>query len=54
MSDRPEDPPSESPIQRALRMRKTAMARKPRPPGGGKPKQAPGMSAGASKPWVKR
>lgn len=56
MSDRPENPPAESPIQRALRMRKAAMASKPKAPGGEgfNRKTASGIAAGASKPWMKK
>ncbi len=56
MSDRHDDPPAESPIQRALRMRKAAMASKPKTPGGEafNRKPATGMAPGASKPWMKK
>jgi hypothetical protein len=56
MSDRREDPPVESPIQRALRMRKAAIASKPKVPGaeGANRKPASGIAAGASKPWMKK
>lgn len=56
MSDRREDRPAESPIQRALRMKKAALDAKPKAPGGDKFKreQASGIPAGASKPWTKK
>lgn len=56
MSDRRDDPPNESPIQRALRMRKAAMASKPKAPGGERDNRRPasGIAAGASKPWMKK
>ncbi len=54
MSDTPEDP-AESPIERALRLKKAAQAAKPQAPGPGfKPKAAARMPAGASKPWMKK
>lgn len=56
MPDRPEDPPAESPMQRALRMRRAAMAAKAKVSGGAafNPRQASKMAAGASKPWMKK
>jgi len=56
MPDRPEDPPAESPMQRALRMRKAALASTPKAPNGTafNRKPASGIAAGASKPWMKR
>lgn len=56
MSDHREDPPAESPIQRAPRMRKAAIASKPKAPGGQgfNRKPASGIAAGASKPWMKK
>jgi hypothetical protein len=53
MSDHPTD---ETPAQRALRMKKSALAAKQKPPGGGKPPKpaASGVPTGASKPWMKR
>jgi hypothetical protein len=56
MPDRPEDPPAESPMQRALRMRKAALASKPKTPGGAdvNRKPATGIASGASKPWMKK
>ena len=56
MPDRRDDLPAESPIQRALRMRKAAMASKPNAPGGEafNRKPAPGIAAGASRPAMKK
>jgi len=56
MSDRRQDQPAESPIQRALRMKKAALDAKPKAPGDEKFKreQAFGIAAGASKPWTKK
>ena len=54
MTDRPKDA-DETPIQRALRMKKAALAAKPDTPGGrSKLKPATGMAAGASRPWMKK
>jgi hypothetical protein len=46
----------ETPIERALRMKKAALAAKQKPPGAGKfqRKQAAGMAAGASKPAMRK
>ncbi|MBW8813634.1 MAG: hypothetical protein JF588_09430 [Caulobacterales bacterium] len=61
MSDDPKDGPqgdagAETPIQRALRLKKAALATKPKAPGGdrGKHQPSPGVAAGASRPWMKR
>ena len=58
MSDRPEDapPPNETPIQRALRLKKAAIDAKPKPPRGGKfqRQQAEGGKGAKSKPWMSR
>ena len=56
MNDRPKSTAAETPLERALRMKKAAMQAKPQPPGGGKDqrKQAAGVTAGASKPWMKK
>jgi len=54
MSD-PSDKPAETPIQRALRMKKAAQEAQPKTPGSDfKPEQTARMPAGASKPWMKR
>ena len=56
MNDRPKSAAAETPMERALRMKKAAMQAKPKPPGGGKGQreQAAGVPAGASKPWMKK
>ena len=50
------DEPEETPIQRALRLKKAAIAARPKPPRGGKfqREQAARMASGKSKPWLKR
>ena len=59
MTDTPDDPaaaPDETPIQRALRLKKAALDAKPKPPRGGKfqREQAAGIQTGKSKPWMSR
>ena len=56
MDDRPEDAADETPIERALRLKKAALEAKPKPPGGGKGRheRAAGIAAGVSKPWMKK
>jgi len=55
MSDDPEHAGDETPIARALRMKKAAQEAKPKTPGAGfKREQTARMPAGASKPWMKR
>ena len=53
MSDPPDD---ETPIQRALRLKKAAIEARPKPPRGGKfqREQAAAIASGKSKPWLKR
>jgi hypothetical protein len=53
MSDPPDD---ETPIQRALRLKKEAIDARPKPPRGGKfqREQTAALAAGKSKPWLKR
>lgn len=55
MSDQPDDP-SETPIQRALRLKKAALAERPAPPRGGKFQREQNAKAktGQSKPWMAR
>ena len=54
MTDR-SDPADETPLKRALRLKQEALQSKPRPPGsGGERQPAAGVSAGASRPWMKR
>jgi len=52
----PKDLGDETPIQRALRLKKAAIDAKPKPPRGGKfqREQSAAMAAGVSKPWMKR
>ena len=56
MSDRPEVPAAETPMQRALRMKKAALEAKPGAPAAAdlKRRNAAGVAAGASKPWMKK
>jgi hypothetical protein len=60
MTDQPEDPPkdlAETPIQRALRLKKAALAAKPQPPRGGKfqrEQAAAAHSNSKNKPWMTR
>jgi len=51
-----DDPKPETPIQRALRLKKAAQDAKPQPPRGGRfqREQSAGEAAGKSKPWMKR
>ncbi|WP_333587347.1 hypothetical protein [Phenylobacterium sp.] len=54
MSD-PEAPPGETPMQRALRLKKAAQAARSQPPGGRSPRDPAGArSAARSKPWMTR
>jgi len=58
MADTPEDPPAnETPIQKALRLKKAAIAAKPQPPRGGRfqrEQAAAARSNSKSKPWMSR
>jgi hypothetical protein len=59
MADQPDDPPEapeETPIQRALRLKKAAIAGRPAPPRGGKfqRQQSARAKTGQSKPWMTR
>jgi hypothetical protein len=56
MTDDKDGDAAESPIQRALRMKKTALDAKQAPPGDGRSnrKQTAGVAAGKSKPWMKK
>jgi hypothetical protein len=56
MNDRPKDVVAETPMQRALRMKKAALGAKPKAPGGGdmRREKVAGIAAGASKPWMKK
>jgi hypothetical protein len=52
----PPDTSAETPIQRALRLKKAALDARPKPPRGGKfqREQAAAIASGKSKPWLKR
>ena len=56
MSDHPKSAAADTPMERALRMKKAAIQAKPKPPGGGKVQRerAAGIAPGASKPWMKK
>ncbi len=58
MADSPDDKaPEETPIQRALRMKKADIEAKPKPPRGGKfqrEQAAAQHSSSKSKPWMSR
>ena len=55
MSDSP-DAAAETPIQRALRLKRAATNSKPKPPRGGKfqRRQTAALASGKSTPWMKR
>ena len=48
--------PDETPMERALRLKKAANQAKPKPPGAGRihREQSAGVASGASKPWMKK
>lgn len=50
------DIPGETPVQRALRLKKAALDARPKPPRGGKfqREQAARVATGKSKPWMSR
>jgi hypothetical protein len=58
MADTPDDAPEgETPIQRALRLKKAAIAARPTPPRGGRfqrEQAAAASSSSKSKPWTTR
>jgi hypothetical protein len=57
MADPPEPGPAETPIQRALRLKKAALESKPKPPRGGRfqrEQAAATLSSSKSKPWMSR
>ena len=56
MSDHSEDPAAETAMQRALRLKKAALDARRKAPDAGKfsPRAASGLTAGASKPWMKK
>jgi hypothetical protein len=55
MSEPPDDA-TETPIQRALRLKKAKLDARPKPPRGGKfqREQAAAIASGRSKPWLKK
>lgn len=56
MADTPDDP-TETPIQRALRLKKAAQDARPQPPRGGRfqrEQAAAARSSAKSKPWMSR
>ena len=55
MSEPPDDA-NETPMQRALRLKKAALDARPKPPRGGKfqREQAAALASGKSRPWLKR
>ena len=57
-TDEPQVPatPSESPVQRALRLKKAAIEAREKPPRGGRfqREQAARIATGKSKPWMSR
>ena len=56
MTDQPPDDEAETPIQRALRLKRAAIDARTKPPRGGaiQRRQSAGVAAGRSKPWMKR
>ena len=56
MSDRPNVPAAETPIQRALRMKNAALKARPQAPVGAdfQRRKVAGVAAGLSKPWMKQ
>ena len=53
----PADIPGETPVQRALRLKKEAIEAKPKPPRGGRfqrERAAAAQSSSRSKPWMAR
>ena len=57
MTDDPDAPPNETPIQRALRLKKASLAARPVPPRGGRfqrEQAAAARSSSKSKPWMSR
>jgi hypothetical protein len=53
MTTSPKDA-AETPMQRALRLKKAALEAKPKAPTGKVRREQAGMPTGASKPWMKR
>jgi hypothetical protein len=54
MTQTPPDESAETPIQRALRLKRAAADARPKPPRGGKfQREQAAMTPGKSKPWMK-
>jgi hypothetical protein len=56
MTDQSDDSSTETPMQRALRLKKAALAAQPKRPGAGQAhrRQSAAMAAGASKPAMRK
>jgi len=57
LADPTDDPPAETPIQKALRLKQAALDAKPKPPRGGRfqrERAAAASSSAKSKPWMSR
>jgi hypothetical protein len=55
MTDRPADPSTETPIQRALRLKKASLQNRQEPPRGVHKREASAsLPGGGSKPWMKK
>jgi len=55
MTQSPTDDGAETPIQRALRLKRAAADARPKPPRGGKfQREQAAVAAGKSKPWMKK
>jgi hypothetical protein len=53
--DNPPPDDAETPMQRAMRLKKAALEARPNAPGAdARRRPAKGMAAGASKPWMKK
>lgn len=52
----PDDVPGETPLQKALRVKKAALDAREKPPRGGRfqREQAARVATGASRPWMKK
>jgi len=56
MTDEPDIPADETPVQRALRLKQAAIDARPKPPRGGRfqREQSARVQSGASRPWMKK
>lgn len=54
LSPIPTTPPDETPVQKALRLKKARLDARPKPPRGGRfqREQAAGIAPGANRPWT--